>query len=169
MQIRPGGGPILEVPGYPDAPQRILFPYDVSFTNLNSFPSAGNTLPPQLLTGSIQLSGGPPQTGALFELVAGEDPYFTNVGAQNNEPWLSTPIRNYGDVLRCKNFAVLGVNCQQHNLRLHHAATRRRTFLTSSLRFYSPACGQQHSRSVLLKKVCLVMATKFARNMSPYL
>jgi hypothetical protein len=84
--------PIAEIPGYPDTPQRILFPYQVRFFNAMSFPASGSTSP-QLLTGSIQIPGGPPFAEALFELTAGEDPYFSNVGTQNNPPWLSQDLR----------------------------------------------------------------------------
>jgi hypothetical protein len=75
--------------------QRILYPFDVVFnsTSYADFPSSGETAEPitgNITVGSVVL----PQASAEFYLVAGADPYFTNVDAsENNAFYLSQDLR----------------------------------------------------------------------------
>lgn len=80
-------------------PQRIRFPFDVRFTSatLAAFPAPGSDPVQEVLNASLDV-GGNPLPGATarteFELIAGADPYFTNINpAQNNEFWLSQDLR----------------------------------------------------------------------------
>lgn len=75
-------GPAFEDPTDLYSPQRIRFPYDVIFnaTALTAaFPSPGGAPNAEILDASMTLSGATLSTAVLFELVAGADPYFTNV------------------------------------------------------------------------------------------
>jgi hypothetical protein len=92
-------GTAFEVPGDVKIPQRIRFPYDVTFSagTLASFPAAGGA-PSQEPLGAAAQAGGQPLPGATaaaeFELAAGSDPYFTNVDpAQGNVFYLSQDLR----------------------------------------------------------------------------
>ena len=80
-------------------PQRIRFPFDIQFSNatLPSFPAAGNAPFEETLTATAN-AGGNPLPGATaiaeFELIAGADPYYTNIDpAQNNVFYLSQDVR----------------------------------------------------------------------------
>jgi hypothetical protein len=81
----------------PDAQQRIRIPFDITFTSaaLANFPASGSRtfeLDAVLATDSNPVPGGTAST--LFELVAGADPYFTNVDpTQNNVFYLSQDLR----------------------------------------------------------------------------
>jgi hypothetical protein len=89
----------FEDPGNPNRPQRIRIAFDVTFSNasLAAFPNPGDPPATKELHSSISV-GGNTLTGsnasATFELVAGADPYFTNVDpAANNVFWLSQDLR----------------------------------------------------------------------------
>jgi hypothetical protein len=91
-------GPTAEMPNLVNVPQRILFPYDVAFpltTPASAGPFPPTAMSPQTyeLDTAFAISGGPPSAAVLFELVAGQDPYFTNVGTQENVEWLSQDLR----------------------------------------------------------------------------
>jgi hypothetical protein len=78
------------------APQRVLFPIDVDFTPaaLAIFPAAGTPALDQLLDGSITVLGKVFTTATHIELMAGTNPYFTNIdSSQNNVSWLSQDLR----------------------------------------------------------------------------
>ena len=81
----------------PQAPQRIRIPFDITFSSaaLGQFPSIGSSTIE--LDGSLTSSGNavPGATAAiLFELLAGADPYFTNIDpSQNNVFYLSQDLR----------------------------------------------------------------------------
>lgn len=79
----------------PQSPQRIRVPFDITFANTNSFPAAGRST--YQLDASLTASGATvPGSSASteFELVAGADPYFTNIDpAQNNVFYLSQDLR----------------------------------------------------------------------------
>jgi hypothetical protein len=81
----------------PDARQRIRIPYDITFSNasLNDFPASGSQtyeLDAFIATDGNHVPGSDAST--LFELVAGADPYFTNIDpAQNNVFYLSQDLR----------------------------------------------------------------------------
>lgn len=101
----------------PQAPQRILIPFDITFTNasLNDFPPAGNQtyalnafLNYVDQTGAIQKI---PESDAStqFELVAGADPYFTNIDPkQNNAFYLSQDLRVFTATPAQNNTPVVG-------------------------------------------------------------
>lgn len=84
----------------PYTPQRVLYPFDVTFQSsaLNDFPSMGVTvklLDASITTGLTTLDT--EQTfpaSTIFDLVAGADPYFTNVDpTQHNVYYLSQDLR----------------------------------------------------------------------------
>jgi hypothetical protein len=81
----------------PGAPQRIRVGFDVTFSSasLGSFPTSGSQT--FGLNGFIATDGNRVQgsdAAALFELVAGADPYFTNIDpAQGNVFYLSQDLR----------------------------------------------------------------------------
>jgi hypothetical protein len=83
-------------------PQQIRIPFDITLLDtpgnsiLTQFPSTGVSSP-YILTVSLT-SGGATVTGSQasteFELIAGADPYFTNIPTgQNNQPYLSQDLR----------------------------------------------------------------------------
>jgi hypothetical protein len=76
-------------------PQRILYPFDITFTSVAfaDFPASGET--PELLNANISIPGATiPQSGADFYLIAGADPYFTNIDpTQDNAFYLSQDLR----------------------------------------------------------------------------
>lgn len=87
-------------------PQRIRFAYDVLFTvnpamginALAAFPAAGETpleLTANILTGTDVVPGNTSQASENFFLVAGANPYFSNVDASNSQSvfWLSQDLR----------------------------------------------------------------------------
>ena len=80
----------------PQAPQRIRVPFDIAFNNaLADFPASGSLtyeLDASLTIGGTKVPGSDASTE--FELVAGADPYFTNIDrAQNNVWYLSQDLR----------------------------------------------------------------------------
>ena len=81
----------------PQTPQRIRIPFDIKFTNaaLADFPGAGSQtyeLDASLKIGGSKVPGS--DTSTRFELLAGADPYFTNIDpAQNNVFYLSQDLR----------------------------------------------------------------------------
>jgi hypothetical protein len=94
--------PTYADPGDKDTPQRIVFTYNIDFPSgatVPPFPAAGP--PPDFLT--FELDSGitfpgftaqPLPASTLFELVAGEDPYFTNVDPKVDNPfYLSQDLR----------------------------------------------------------------------------
>jgi hypothetical protein len=81
----------------PQAPQRIRVPFDISFSGASfvSFPASGSTtydLDSFLAIGGAKVPGSDAST--QFQLVAGADPYFTNIDpTQNNVYYLSQDLR----------------------------------------------------------------------------
>ena len=78
--------PVFEDPTNLTAPQRIRFSFDIKFSNLNAFPAMGSgpataELDATANVGGNQLPGASAST--LFELLAGANPYFTNVDPNN--------------------------------------------------------------------------------------
>lgn len=100
LAINPGT-PVFELgtdPSTADTPQRIRFGYDLQFStgSLTAFPAVGASPVQKLLAASITIRGRlldyAPAT--LFELIAGADPYFTNVNpSAGNDFWLSQDLR----------------------------------------------------------------------------
>ncbi|HLW75398.1 MAG TPA: hypothetical protein VKS01_00410, partial [Bryobacteraceae bacterium] len=78
-------------------PQRILFPYDITFQHsalAADFPASGSAPNEDPLHASIAVSGTPLSADTVFELSSGADPYFTNVDpAHNNVSYLSQELR----------------------------------------------------------------------------
>jgi hypothetical protein len=80
-------------------PQRIRFPFDVGFTNatLGSFPATPGAANTEVLNAVVNVAGNPlpgASASAEFELIAGADPYFTNIDPfQNNVFYLSQDLR----------------------------------------------------------------------------
>ncbi len=81
----------------PQAPQRIRVPFDIVFSSasLTDFPASGGQtyeLDAWLTSGGNRVPGSDAST--QFELVAGADPYFTNINpAQDNVFYLSQDLR----------------------------------------------------------------------------
>jgi hypothetical protein len=88
-------------------PQQIRIPFDITLSDapgnsiLNQFPGTGVSNP-YLLSVSLNYNGNTvsgSQATTEFELVAGADPYFTNIPAgQNNQPYLSQDLRVFQGV-----------------------------------------------------------------------
>jgi len=94
-----GAGPEFEDPAKTKIPQRIRFPYDVTFqtATLAAFPNPGQPAVFSELDAAASVSGNPLRGASAateFELVGGADPYFTNIDpAQNNVFYLSQDLR----------------------------------------------------------------------------
>lgn len=88
---------VQEITGNPNIPQRIRVAFDVSFTidSVNHFPTSGDVelgLNASIMIGGNAVTGS--QTSTIFELLAGADPYFTNIDPnQNNVFYLSQDLR----------------------------------------------------------------------------
>jgi hypothetical protein len=97
VKITPNAsGPRWQDPGLTYTPQRLEFPFDISFTtaSLASFPALGAAALDELLEASITAAGNNLQAKMVIELVSGADPYFTNINATaDNEFWLSQDLR----------------------------------------------------------------------------
>jgi hypothetical protein len=86
------GTPIPEDSGSPNKPQRILVPFTVKAIPATAFPASGALVLP--LEARLNLAGNLLVAEALFELVAGADPYFANVDpAARNAFYLSQDLR----------------------------------------------------------------------------
>ncbi|MBV8682864.1 MAG: hypothetical protein JO111_08330 [Caulobacteraceae bacterium] len=88
----PGGPtPPAPIPQFEDptnlkAPQRIRFSFDITFSNLNAFPTSGNPTVTAELDASANIGGFVvlgTSASTLFELLAGANPYFTNIDPNN--------------------------------------------------------------------------------------
>lgn len=89
-------GPEYELPSDLYTPQRIRFPFDIHFTAvaLTSFPSPGDAQANKVLNSAITIGAVYLSAITLFALVAGADPYFTNIDpSQDNVFWLSQDLR----------------------------------------------------------------------------
>ncbi len=102
VRIAPGQGVDYENVTSPLAPQRIRVPFDVTFTSTAAFPALKGASAQYDLATSLTANGaviGGSATSAKFELVAGADPYFTNIDTtpgdpnRNNEFYLSQDLR----------------------------------------------------------------------------
>lgn len=91
--------PIFEDPTNPNIPQRIRFSFDIVFTDESAFPPVGSTTPVTAVLNAAAQVGAGALSGATaslgFELLAGANPYFTNVDASNaaDLPYLSEDLR----------------------------------------------------------------------------
>ncbi len=103
--------PEYELPGDIYAPQRIRFPYDIRFSSsaLSAFPAAGGAPVQKPLAAQMTISGTAENAAALFELIAGANPYFTDVdAAQDNVFWLSQDLRVFSAAPAINNVPVPG-------------------------------------------------------------
>ena len=104
-------GSEFERPGDQLAPQRVRFPFDADFTasSLIVFPATGSAPLQELLNGSIIVLGTTFSASTVLELVAGADPYFTNVDPiQDNVAWLSQDVRVFTATPSLNNQPVPG-------------------------------------------------------------
>ena len=90
--------PVYEDPNDPALIQRIRFSFDVIFTKpITSFPAAATqyALTATFKTNGQAVPGANSQETVEFELVAGADPYFSNIDVANNSAvsWLSQDLR----------------------------------------------------------------------------
>jgi hypothetical protein len=103
------GSPEYERPDDLTTPQRIRYPFDIQFASstLAAFPASG--VLQQLLSATITVAGNVLTAQTLFELVAGADPYFTDIDpAQNNVFWLSQDLRVFTATPGQNNVPVAG-------------------------------------------------------------
>ncbi|HET6254618.1 MAG TPA: sialidase family protein [Puia sp.] len=104
--------PTYELSTQLDTPQRILFPYNINFPSgalIPPFPSAGSAEIPYPLGAAISFQGGSLQAETLFELISGEDPYFSNVNpAVDNDFWLSRDLRVFAITPESNNATPIG-------------------------------------------------------------
>jgi hypothetical protein len=104
-------GPEYELPSDLYTPQRIRFPFDIQFTlgALASFPNAGDPPAEEVLNATMTIGAATVSAVTLFELVAGADPYFTNVDpTQDNVFWLSQDLRVFSAAPGINNTPVPG-------------------------------------------------------------
>lgn len=103
--------PEYEVPGDIYAPQRIRYAFDIRFSSavLSAFPAEGDPPSEQLLTAQINIGTAVESAVALFELVAGANPYFTDIDpAQDNVFWLSQDLRVFSAAPAIHHVPVAG-------------------------------------------------------------
>ena len=97
ITITPNGAVDFENAAQPDEEQRIRVAFDITFSSvsLSQFPATGSqtyALDAFLATDNNKVAS--TDTSSLFELVAGADPYFTNIDpAQGNVFYLSQDLR----------------------------------------------------------------------------
>jgi hypothetical protein len=91
-------GPQFENGVNSTTPQQIRIPFDIKLDNriLSQFPASGVSSPygltVSLTSNGTTVSGS--QANTQFELIAGADPYFTNIDpTQKNQPYLSQDLR----------------------------------------------------------------------------
>jgi hypothetical protein len=104
-------GPEYELPSDLYTPQRIRFPFDIQFTAsaVASFPNAGDPPASKVLNAAITIGGVNLVAVTLFELVAGADPYFTNIDpSQDNVFWLSQDLRVFSAAPAINDIPVPG-------------------------------------------------------------
>lgn len=87
------GAAIPEDAGSPDTPQRVLIPFTINTIPGSAFPTGAAPLV-LVLEARATINGTPHSAEALFELVAGADPYFSNLGSDQGDEWyLSQDLR----------------------------------------------------------------------------
>jgi hypothetical protein len=92
LQIEPFSGPVLTTSLPPqNAPQRILYPFNVRFTGTDGFIDQTETL---TLNATITVNGRTYSNSAPLELTTAANPYVINADAGNQyTSWLSTDLR----------------------------------------------------------------------------
>jgi len=102
IQIVPNAVPVTYENSDPRIPQRIRLGYDIIFTenslnDVTAFPAVGGNAIQKELDTSVTIDGNvitASNASTIFEMVAGADPYFTNINAaQGNVFWLSQDLR----------------------------------------------------------------------------
>lgn len=104
-------GPEYELPAELYTPQRICFPYDIHFTAaaFTSFPNPGDPPQHKTLLAAMTIASNLFSAATLFELLAGANPYFTNVDpAHDNVFWLSQDLRLFTTSPAIQNTPVTG-------------------------------------------------------------
>jgi hypothetical protein len=103
--------PEYELSGEIYIPQRIRFPFDILFASeaLISFPNAGDPPSQKVLTATMNIGAANEGAVALFELVAGANPYFIDVDpSQDNAYWLSQDLRVFSAAPAINNVPLPG-------------------------------------------------------------
>ena len=98
LTISPNATPVVfELPGDQYTPQKITFYYDITFhaPPFSTFPGTGGQPNTKTLHATIAMPEFTPAADTLFELVAGADPYFTNVDTTDTNAvfYLSQDLR----------------------------------------------------------------------------
>lgn len=89
LTLVPAGRLLEVVPGAPDVPQRITFPFHLRFFNTDVFASVVD----ELLV-RVRFTLGPHQCSETIDLTKSPNPYMTDIDpAVNNPGWLSTDVR----------------------------------------------------------------------------
>jgi len=90
---------VAEIPSQVNTPQQIWYPYSITFqssaiatTPAGLFPATTGATIPYTLGASVDL-GIPDASPAPIELLNGNNPFFTNVGATNNQYYWSQDLR----------------------------------------------------------------------------
>jgi hypothetical protein len=89
--ITQDGPPVFENDAAPDLPQRIRFAFNIQFKSTTAFPTGSPAY--KSITAGITVSGTSLSATTEITLVAGADPYFTNVDPDNNVFYLSQDLR----------------------------------------------------------------------------
>lgn len=92
LQIQPFSGPVFTTTmPPPNAPQRILYPFNIQFTGTDGFIDETENL---TLTANITVNGKPYTASAPLVLTTAANPYVTDSDKGNNyTTWLSTDLR----------------------------------------------------------------------------
>jgi hypothetical protein len=98
LTVSPNATPVVfELPGDKFTPQKITFYYDITFNAppFTTFPGTGAQPNVKTLHATIAMPEFTPTADTLFELVAGADPYFTNVDTNDKNAvfYLSEDLR----------------------------------------------------------------------------
>ena len=104
-------GPEFELPGNQPVPQRVRFPFDITFSSssLNSFPQPNGAPLQEVLDAAITILGTQFPAATVLEFIAGADPYFTNVDpAQDNVFYLSEDLRVFTATPGLNNTPITG-------------------------------------------------------------
>jgi len=83
VSVTPNSAGVQTETDDPYVVQRIRWPFDVTFSSTSAFPAAGGSALDEELDASITIAGTTWKAATFFELVAGADPYFTNVDSSD--------------------------------------------------------------------------------------
>jgi hypothetical protein len=135
-------------------PQRIRFAYDIAFTaaSLSTFPT-GNMPKPFELDATIQMQGQtlPYAPKLEFFLLAGADPYFTNLRNNSGEFYLSQDLRVFTGTPAVNNTPVAGPGAPQltdSNNGAYQYITNLITYLNQQIGYLNPTYTPPDTNSV---------------------